>query len=44
MITLAAYFILRFAFNDDWSGWLLVLPVLFDIVAIERFNTIRVTK
>lgn len=44
MITLGGYILLRLLFGSVWSGWLLVLPVLFDIVAIERLNTIRVSK
>lgn len=37
MITVISYVALRFWFGDDWSGWLLVLPVLLDLAIITKF-------
>lgn len=38
MITLIAYIALRYFYNDDWSGWLLVLPVFLDLALIGRIS------
>lgn len=37
MITVLAYIVLE-NFTQDWSGWLLVLPVLTDLVITTRIN------
>lgn len=36
MITVASYIALRYFGGEDWSGWLLVLPVFLDFEIIDR--------
>lgn len=36
MITLLSYIALRYFFGDDWSGFLLILPVILDITLIKE--------
>lgn len=36
MFTIASYLLLNHYAGGDWSGWLLVLPVLLDIALIEK--------
>ena len=38
MITVLSYISLQSTFGIDWSGWLLVLPVIFDLVLIDRID------
>lgn len=35
MITVISYIALRSLLGVEWSGWLLVLPVITDVVLIE---------
>jgi len=37
MITVISYILLN-NFTPDYSGWLLVLPVLIDLVILERLE------
>lgn len=38
MITLMGYILLQWLFESDWSGWLLMMPVLFDLAVIQRIG------
>ena len=38
MITILSYIVLE-NFAQDWSGWLLVLPVLLDLGIINKIET-----
>lgn len=35
MITVISYIALRYFVGDDWSGWLLVLPVFLDFTLMQ---------
>lgn len=35
MITVIAYVLLHKVSGNDWSGWLMVLPVLLDLALID---------
>lgn len=35
MITVASYILLEKFVGSEWSGWLLVLPVLLDLALID---------
>lgn len=35
MITVASYIALEKVVGNDWSGWLMVLPVLLDLALID---------
>lgn len=36
MVTLGSYLALQHYVGNDWVGWLLVLPALFDLAIISR--------
>lgn len=38
MLTIAAYLVLNAYAPVDWSNWLLVLPVILDLVIIARLD------
>lgn len=38
MITVVTYIVLRYFFDDNWTGWLMLLPVLLDLTLIERIS------
>jgi hypothetical protein len=38
MITVLTYIALQTTFGSAWSGWLLVLPVITDLVLLDRID------
>lgn len=38
MITVASYIALRYFVGEDWSSWLLVLPVFLDFTLLDRIS------
>lgn len=38
MITVLCYLLLVYILGSSWSGWLLVLPVLLDLVIIGKLD------
>lgn len=40
MITVIAYLLLKENFDTNWSNWLMVLPVITDLVLIDLISRI----
>lgn len=36
MITIISYIALRYFFGGDWSGMLLLLPILLDLAILDK--------
>jgi len=37
MITVISYITLRYFFDSDWSGMLLLLPIFLDLAILNKF-------